>query len=84
MDKIERMIKALSHHKNFIIGDKEVSCEVGEVIEALEGLRPVKPAFSRMYNEDIAIYSCGACGKEVGADCVNYCPHCGRKVKWNG
>ena len=44
---------------------------------------PVKPLFSRFYNNDIVIYKCGACGKEIGAEGLpKYCMHCGREVKW--
>lgn len=62
------------------------SCVNGLMAAALALLKdqePMKPSFSRLYNEDIAIYKCGDCGKEIGADCVNFCPHCGRKAKWN-
>ena len=53
-----------------------------DALALLKAMEPVKPVYSRMYNEDIAIYACGACGKEIGADCVKYCPHCGQAVKW--
>jgi len=44
---------------------------------------PVKP-MPGLWDRDIQLYKCGACGGEIGAGGVaKYCFHCGRKVHWD-
>ena len=43
---------------------------------------PVEPV-PGLWDRDIQLYKCGACGGEIGAGGIaKYCFNCGRKVKW--
>ena len=96
MNELEKIIKKLEytiqcgpHFSGGEYGDEYEYSRISQntlkdILTLLKAQEPMKPVFSRIIDHDIAIYKCGACGKEIGADCVIFCPHCGRKAKWNG
>lgn len=54
-----------------------------DALALLKAQEPVKPKFSRVYDYDISMFACGACGKEAGPEGMwNYCLHCGKAAKW--
>ena len=42
----------------------------------------VRPVFDDSRNDVIGTFHCGACHSMLGFIHPLYCPHCGRKVKW--
>ena len=56
----------------------EVLC--GNALELLKAPEPISPMEEEFY--DVTIWHCGACGEDLLHD-YNYCPTCGRKVKWD-
>ena len=52
------------------------------VMRILKVEEPVEPV-PGLWDRDIQLYKCGACGGEIGAgEIAKYCFHCGRAVKW--
>ena len=52
------------------------------VISTLKAQEQVEP-IPWLWDRDIQLYKCGACGGEIGAGGIaKYCFHCGRGVKW--
>lgn len=62
--------------------DAEFGCIMSLMRDALELLKPVKPQ-----EHDYVIYgyrfTCGACHHKIWRN-NNFCPNCGRAVKWDG
>ena len=60
--------------------------EMQEVNEHLNDLlkeqEPVRPVFDDSRQDVIGTHHCGACHSMLGFIHPLYCPHCGRKVKW--
>ena len=98
MDKIEKAIKGLEccifspgfcpddctykgkGDENGYCDDKLIKDALA-LLKAQEAVRPV----TGLWDRDIQLYKCGACGGEIGAGGIaKYCFHCGRKVKWDG
>ena len=51
-------------------------------IALLKAQEPVRP-IPGLWDRDIQLFNCGACGGEIGAKGISkYCSHCGRAVKW--
>jgi hypothetical protein len=65
-------------------------CETGcvktlakDALELLKEQEPIKPDKEKImdcFSYFVEVYHCGKCGKDVTG--CNYCPNCGRKVKW--
>ena len=53
----------------------DMAIEALERQDATEPISPLNPTWS-------SLHFCGKCMYPVGR--YNYCPQCGRKVKWNG
>lgn len=55
---------------------------IRDAIALLKAQEPVEP-IPGLWDRDIQLYKCGACGGEIGAGGIaKYCFHCGRAVKW--
>ena len=53
-----------------------------DALALLKAQEPVKP-IPGLWDRDIQLYKCGACGGEIGAGGIaKYCFHCGKAVKW--
>lgn len=85
----EKVISILSAYKNHSFGDKAEKVTVEEIITLLKAQEPVEPKKVNRYIDfdgeghpyNPETYDCGACGKELPWK-ANYCPECGRAVKW--
>ena len=56
--------------------DVELIKSMENALELLKAQEPVKPNFC-------GYYQCGVCGADIGHSYeANYCPKCGRAVKW--
>lgn len=79
---IESLNKALTRVGYGDIDNVTLS-EVEEAIESAIALlmeqEPVKP----IMRGGFYLAECGKCNEVISLYCI-YCPHCGRKVKWNG
>ena len=54
-----------------------------DALALLKAQEPVKP-IPGLWDRDIQLFNCGACGGEIGAgEIAKYCFHCGRPVKWD-
>lgn len=54
-----------------------------DAVELLKEQEPIKPDKEKImdcFSYFVEVYHCGKCGKDVTG--CNYCPSCGRKVKW--
>lgn len=55
---------------------------IRDALALLKAQEPVEPV-PGLWDRDIQLYKCGACGGEIGAGGIaKYCFHCGRAVKW--
>ena len=53
-----------------------------DAVALLKAQEPVEP-IPGLWDRDIQLYKCGACGGEIGAGGIaKYCFHCGQAVKW--
>lgn len=53
-----------------------------DALALLKAQEPVEP-IPGLWDRDIQLYKCGACGGEIGAGGIaKYCFHCGQAVKW--
>ena len=63
-------------------GGKCVSALAADALALLKAQEPVEP-IPGLWDRDIQLYKCGACGGEIGAGGIaKYCFHCGQAVKW--
>lgn len=87
-DKREQVIKALEEviaeavypdrPRKFMM-PLELAEDALALLKAQEAVEPVPGLWDR----DIPLFNCGACGGEIGAGGIaKYCFHCGRAVKW--
>lgn len=60
---------------------KALAVDVLELLKEHEPIEPDKEIIMDNFSCFAEVYHCGKCGKDV-TEC-NYCPNCGRKVKWN-
>ena len=88
-EKREKAIRVLEgNYKNFVLRHNRELVTVNEILNLLKAQEPVKPTEP---DEDNMV-CCGACGSPVGYEVLepsgmdyvryNYCPNCGRAVKW--
>lgn len=96
-EKREKVIKALEHciadNCDLCPYDENVDCPgfdptpkalLADVLALLKAQEPVKPE-PGLWDRDIPLFNCGACGGEIGAcGIAKYCFHCGKAVKWDG
>lgn len=55
-----------------------------DALALLKAQEPVEPV-PGLWDRDIPLFNCGACGGEIGVGGIaKYCFHCGRAVKWDG
>ena len=87
MTNRKKVINLLSKYINCSFGDKDDKVTVEEIITLLRTQEPLEPVV------DIDTWKCGNCGhtlehQQLLGDNVlfheqyNYCPECGRAVKW--
>lgn len=56
---------------------------LSDALALLKAQEPVRPV-TGLWDRDIQLFNCGACGGEIGAGGIaKYCFHCGRAVKWD-
>ena len=66
-------------HEEDYLNDGDFLTAVANMLKAQEPVEPIPGLWDR----DIQLYKCGACGEEIGAGGIaKYCFHCGRAVKW--
>ena len=53
-----------------------------DILALLKEQEPVKPRWTHP-TVDKKVMMCGSCGIAIPLGKPNYCPWCGRKVKWN-
>ena len=96
MDKLEKVIKGLEwalenmvdsindfrfagYDGPCVLLNQPIVSDTLSLLKAQEAVRPV----AGLWDRDIQLFNCGACGGEIGAGGIaKYCFHCGRKVKW--
>lgn len=70
----EKVIKELKE----LHGSIETMNLISDAIALLKEQEPVEP-----FEEGINDFNCGKCGAGLSVDNDwKYCPHCGKKVKW--
>jgi hypothetical protein len=81
MDK-DRVVKTLSGVIQFVEsrGYGGVAQALHDAVELLNE-EPVLPYLQLMHGTGLRYYACGNCRKALHKD-DNYCPRCGKKVKW--
>lgn len=88
----EKAIRILEgNYKNFVLRHNGELLTVNELIALLKAQEPIAP-IQGADDQDEDIFCCGCCGAVVGetflgppGECEmrdNYCPECGRRVKW--
>lgn len=55
---------------------------ISDALALLKEQEPVKPTKEQIFSS-IFGWVCGACSLPFISDNYKYCPHCGRKVKWD-
>ena len=96
MDKREKVIKGLECHMSMLACDKcpyycDDTCSgiddvVYDALALLKAQEAVEPVI-HCKNADLsngAGFACSGCGGSFLHKAVNYCPNCGRAVKWDG
>lgn len=81
MNDRDNIIKVLSNYKTYVFGDKDDKVMVEEIIALLKAQEPVKPLTTSLgtVREN---HLCGYCGGSFFQHEVNFCPWCGKAVKW--
>ena len=81
---INGLEQAIAFFRDRVTGDmydKWLHASV-DAIALLKAQEPVEP-IPGLWDRDIQLYKCGACGGEIGAGGIaKYCFHCGKAVKW--
>ena len=81
MNDRDKVINVLSNYKKHAFGDKDEKVTVEEIIALLKAQEPVKPLTTNLgtVREN---HLCGYCGGSFFRHEVNFCPWCGKAVKW--
>ena len=96
MPELEKVLKALEHHKETAVC---IGCPYAEDIDTAQGycpiyddaiallreqepMIPIKVRVSTLQEFD-GIYKCRSCGHYILLRGQKYCYECGRKVKWD-
>ena len=92
MAELETVIKVLEFHKNRAFCDGclyntdayMIYSECPIFDDAIELLKKQEPVKAQMHKHDhLVFFRCGSCGLKIDPG-INYCPMCGKAVKWDG
>lgn len=84
MSDLKKTIEALENYEPYAKHLRAITVESSVLLEALELLKEQELEFEPYYDPATGTYNCGYCGCYFDRWAYDYCPKCGKKMKWDG